>query len=186
MEILGIPPGRDVGEAYRFLLELRLDEGRSPPEAAEAALRAWWAERPGEADVPLLEATVEIDTPPARVWALVSDLPGCRRGARWSCAPWCSDAAPFGTHAVNVNRRGPMVWPTRSTVVRFEPDRNWAFRVAENHMVWSFSLSPLDDGTRTHVVQRRDRLDRISSVPRLQRHPPVSPDFTRLGPNGQA
>ena len=27
MEILGIGPGREVGEAYRFLLELRLDEG---------------------------------------------------------------------------------------------------------------------------------------------------------------
>ena len=26
-EVLGIPPGREVGEAYRFLLDLRLDEG---------------------------------------------------------------------------------------------------------------------------------------------------------------
>ena len=47
MEILGIPPGREVGEAYKFLLELRLDEGPQSPEAAEAALRAWWAERQG-------------------------------------------------------------------------------------------------------------------------------------------
>ena len=45
MEILGIPSGREVGEAYRFLLELRLDEGPQSPEAAEAALRAWWAAR---------------------------------------------------------------------------------------------------------------------------------------------
>ena len=27
MAILGLPPGREVGEAYRFLMELRLDEG---------------------------------------------------------------------------------------------------------------------------------------------------------------
>ena len=27
MEILGIPPGREVGEAYRFLMELRLERG---------------------------------------------------------------------------------------------------------------------------------------------------------------
>lgn len=45
MEILGIGPGREVGLAYRFLLELRMDEGPQSPEAAEAALRAWWAER---------------------------------------------------------------------------------------------------------------------------------------------
>jgi poly(A) polymerase len=45
MSLLGIPPGREVGEAYRFLLELRLDEGPLGPEEAEARLRAWWAER---------------------------------------------------------------------------------------------------------------------------------------------
>ncbi len=27
MAVLGMPPGRIVGEAYRFLLELRLEEG---------------------------------------------------------------------------------------------------------------------------------------------------------------
>jgi poly(A) polymerase len=45
MEVLGIGPGREVGEAYRFLLELRMDEGPLPPEAAERALQAWWAQQ---------------------------------------------------------------------------------------------------------------------------------------------
>jgi poly(A) polymerase len=45
MAILGIPPGREVGEAYRFLLELRIDEGPLGPERAEEALRTWWAAR---------------------------------------------------------------------------------------------------------------------------------------------
>ena len=45
MEILGIPPGREVGEAYRFLLELRLERGPLDPEEAKAALLAWWAAR---------------------------------------------------------------------------------------------------------------------------------------------
>jgi poly(A) polymerase len=45
MEILGVPPGRVVGEAYRFLLDLRMERGPLPPEDAEAALRAWWAAR---------------------------------------------------------------------------------------------------------------------------------------------
>jgi poly(A) polymerase len=45
MEILGIPPGREVGDAYRFLLELRLDEGPQSYEDAKAALLRWWAAR---------------------------------------------------------------------------------------------------------------------------------------------
>ena len=45
MEILGIGPGREVGEAYRFLLELRMDHGPMSEEDATAALRTWAAER---------------------------------------------------------------------------------------------------------------------------------------------
>ena len=45
MAILGLAPGREVGEAYRFLLELRIDEGPLGPERAEEALRTWWAVR---------------------------------------------------------------------------------------------------------------------------------------------
>ena len=43
--ILGIPPGRDVGAAYRFLLDLRLDEGVLGADEAERRLRAWWDAR---------------------------------------------------------------------------------------------------------------------------------------------
>lgn len=45
MEILAIPPGREVGEAYQFLLELRLDNGPMSVEDATAALKEWWASR---------------------------------------------------------------------------------------------------------------------------------------------
>ncbi|MEV8274413.1 CCA tRNA nucleotidyltransferase [Microbacterium sp. NPDC077184] len=44
-EVLGISPGREVGEAYRFLLDLRLDEGVVGEEEAERRLLAWWASR---------------------------------------------------------------------------------------------------------------------------------------------
>jgi poly(A) polymerase len=47
MRILDLPPGREVGEAYRFLLDLRLDRGPLTPELAEEALHAWWAARRG-------------------------------------------------------------------------------------------------------------------------------------------
>jgi uncharacterized protein YndB with AHSA1/START domain len=117
--------------------------------------------------VPLLEASVEIDTPPARVWELVSDLP---RMASWSPMVLrtivLGGAVRVGTQAINVNRRGLMVWPTRSTVVRFEPERELAFRVAENHMIWSFTLSPLDGGRRTHVVQKREPGEGITRLSR--------------------
>nr|WP_027861150.1 CCA tRNA nucleotidyltransferase [Marmoricola sp. URHB0036] len=45
MEILGIGPGREVGEAYRFLLELRLDNGPMSEEDATRALLDWSAAR---------------------------------------------------------------------------------------------------------------------------------------------
>jgi poly(A) polymerase len=45
MEILGIPPGRDVGRAYKFLLDLRMERGPLGPEAAREELLAWWAEQ---------------------------------------------------------------------------------------------------------------------------------------------
>jgi poly(A) polymerase len=45
MEILGIGPGREVGEAWRFLKDLRLERGPLDPDEAEAELRAWWAAR---------------------------------------------------------------------------------------------------------------------------------------------
>ena len=46
MGILGIAPGPVVGEAYQFLLDLRLDRGPLDAASAEEALRAWWAARP--------------------------------------------------------------------------------------------------------------------------------------------
>ena len=46
MRILDVPPGPVVGEAYRFLLDLRLDRGPLGEDLATEALRAWWAARP--------------------------------------------------------------------------------------------------------------------------------------------
>ena len=45
MELLGIGAGPVVGEAYRFLLELRIEEGPLGEERAAAELRDWWAAR---------------------------------------------------------------------------------------------------------------------------------------------
>jgi poly(A) polymerase len=45
MHILDITPGRDVGAAYAFLLELRLDEGEIGKEVATERLVQWWQSR---------------------------------------------------------------------------------------------------------------------------------------------
>ncbi|MEG2386193.1 MAG: CCA tRNA nucleotidyltransferase [Aurantimicrobium sp.] len=45
MAILGIPAGREVGEAYNYLLNVRLDEGPMGADLARERLLAWWANR---------------------------------------------------------------------------------------------------------------------------------------------
>ena len=45
MQLLGIKPGREVGQAYNFLLELRLDEGAVGKDEAKKRLLEWWPNR---------------------------------------------------------------------------------------------------------------------------------------------
>lgn len=45
MEILGVGPGPVVGQAYKFLLELRLENGPMEHDSAVAELKHWWAEQ---------------------------------------------------------------------------------------------------------------------------------------------
>lgn len=112
---------------------------------------------------PLLEESIEVAAPPAKVWALVTDLP---RMSKWSpqVVRTIVSGGPvqLGTKAFNINRRGLLVWPTRTKVVAFEPHREFAFRVKDNYTIWSFTLEPTDTGTR--VTQRRRTPDGISDI----------------------
>ena len=45
MEHLGIGPGRDVGQAWKFLYELRMEEGPLGEDEARRRLDQWWAAR---------------------------------------------------------------------------------------------------------------------------------------------
>jgi poly(A) polymerase len=47
MELLGIAPGRAVGEALSFLMDIRLDEGLLGRDAVTARLLEWWQARTG-------------------------------------------------------------------------------------------------------------------------------------------
>jgi poly(A) polymerase len=45
MRILDVKPGPEVGAAYRFLLELRMEEGPLGEEEATRRLREWWSDQ---------------------------------------------------------------------------------------------------------------------------------------------
>jgi poly(A) polymerase len=45
MRILDLKPSREVGQAYNYLLELRIEEGPLGPVEAEKRLLAWWSSR---------------------------------------------------------------------------------------------------------------------------------------------
>lgn len=113
---------------------------------------------------PLIEETVEIDAPPVQVWPIVADL---TRIAEWSpqVVKTLVRGGPvgLGTRMVNLNRRGPLAWPTRTAVVRFEPHREIAWRVKDNRAIWSFALEPTDDG-RTRLTHRREMLDGTTAL----------------------
>ena len=42
MQILQLKPGPQVGKAYKYLLNLRLEEGEIGKGAARERLLAWW------------------------------------------------------------------------------------------------------------------------------------------------
>lgn len=45
MKILGIGPGREVGQAYKHLLGLRMERGPLGEDVATEELRKWWADQ---------------------------------------------------------------------------------------------------------------------------------------------
>lgn len=105
---------------------------------------------------PLLKAEIDIKAPVTEVWNLISDF---RRMPEWS--PQCRWMKPLGavrpgTRTINVNRRGRMFWPTSSVITEYIPDRKLAFRVTENHSVWSYELEPTAEGTRLTESRHAD------------------------------
>lgn len=109
----------------------------------------------GADGVNALEAHVEIDAPPERVWSVVSDL---ARMGEWS--PECRKVVVLGTpregaHLIGFNRRRWAMWPTNSRIVRYEPGVAIAWKVYTNRATWSYELEPTADGG-TRLIERRD------------------------------
>ncbi|HEY9314767.1 SRPBCC family protein [Williamsia sp.] len=113
---------------------------------------------------PLLEASTEIKASAEQVWKVVSDL---KRMGEWS--PQCrkiivrgGGPVTLGTKTINVNKRGLLVWPTTAKVVRFEPNKEIAYKIAENGTVWSFTITPADDGVK--LTERREAPNNTTKV----------------------
>jgi uncharacterized protein YndB with AHSA1/START domain len=118
--------------------------------------------------VPSLHDEIEISAPPSAVWALVGDV---TRMSAWS--PQVSSTrlsaghpvSALGARFTNRNVHGELVWTTHAEIVRYDVDQHLAFRIDENHTIWSFELSPTADGG-TLLRQRRDAPDGISDLSR--------------------
>jgi len=123
-----------------------------------------------------LTATTTIAATPVQVWALVTDV---RRMSDWSPqvvrTVVLGGPVRLGTRFVNLNQQTWKRWPTTAKVVRFTPHRDFAFRIVENHSVWSYQLEPAEGGTR--VTHRRELPDGISVLSR---------GLTAVGLGGQA
>ena len=70
-----------------------------------------------------------------------------------------------GQWYVGVNRRGWVVWPTRSTVTDVEPGRLLAWDTPTSGARWIWELEPEDEGTL--VVHRRPVPRRLTFLTRL-------------------
>lgn len=114
---------------------------------------------------PVLEASVHIDASPSRVWETIADV---RRMSQWSPQVESTrlrsgfDTVELGAQFSSRNVRGEFAWITRGEIVRFDPARAFAFRILENHAIWSFTLEP--DGDGTLLTQRREAPDGLTAA----------------------
>ena len=114
-----------------------------------------------------LRAEAHVDATPDEVWAVLCDVhrmpdlspelvrmvalkPGGLRRGQWY---------------LGVNRRGYVVWPTRSTITDVEPGALLAWDTTSSGARWIWELVPDDEGTV--VVHRRPVPHRLTLLTRL-------------------
>jgi uncharacterized protein YndB with AHSA1/START domain len=107
---------------------------------------------------PRITVSRTVNASPDAVWDAVADFttmgersPQCRKmvvlGAK-------NGTPTTGTITVNLNRRGPLFWPTWSTVTRWEPGELLEWRVPLNGSRWRYELVDNGDGTTTVTESR--------------------------------
>jgi uncharacterized protein YndB with AHSA1/START domain len=95
------------------------------------------------------QATIHIDAPPEKVWAIVTDVtrmgewsPECRK------AEWIEGATgpAAGARFKGSNKKGILRWSTKPTVKVADTGREFTFDVGEDTR-WSYRFAPKDGGT---------------------------------------
>ncbi|XVX18890.1 SRPBCC family protein [Actinomycetota bacterium] len=106
-------------------------------------------------DAPSTQASVEIDAPPATVWALVTDLStAAATSTEFRGAEWLGGATGPGLGARFRGRNAHPAageWETTSTVTACEEPREFTYAVGDVELpsaVWRYLLEPLGGGTR--------------------------------------
>ena len=102
-----------------------------------------------------LRAEVVVQADPARVWQVLTDF---GRMPQWSpelvrMVPMKPGGLRLGQWYLGVNRRGAVVWPTRSVVTVLEPGRKVAWDTRSSGARWVYELEAHEDGTRLTVTR---------------------------------
>src|ERR1700712_5816451 len=100
-----------------------------------------------------ISATLEMKAGPEAVWKVVSDLARMPEFSPELRKAFVVGKPGVGANIIGINRRGAVVWPTTSKVVRWEPDRAVAWKTRESGATWIYELEPT--GTGTSVTCRR-------------------------------
>jgi uncharacterized protein YndB with AHSA1/START domain len=100
-----------------------------------------------------ISATVEIKADPDAVWRVVSDLGRMPEFSPELRKAFVIGKPGVGATIIGVNRRGFVVWPTTSKVVRWEPGQAVAWKTRESGATWVYELKGTASGTR--VTGRR-------------------------------
>ena len=94
-----------------------------------------------------ISARVEMKAEPEAVWEVVSDLARMPEFSPELARAFVRGGPGVGTRIIGLNRRGPVVWPTVSRVVRWEPGRAVAWKTRESGATWVYELEPTATGT---------------------------------------
>jgi uncharacterized protein YndB with AHSA1/START domain len=94
-----------------------------------------------------ISATVEMKAAPEDVWKVVSDLARMPEFSPELRKAFVVGKPGVGANVVGINRRGAVVWPTTSKVVRWEPGRAVAWKTRESGATWVYELDPTTAGT---------------------------------------
>lgn len=114
-----------------------------------------------------LRAEAHVAATPAEVWAALADV---SRMPDWSpelvaMRALLPGGLRVGQQYVGLNRRGVVVWPTRSVVAELAPGRRVAWDTRSSGARWIWELHPDGDGTRVvHTRPVPRRLTRLSGL----------------------